>query len=187
MEKTSKYYWHLPIIGGIFALLGLFFPTAYHYFEFQYWDFAQYYWLNGLSFSIYSPKDWDLEFIRRAPEMMLPGLISTLLILLSISALIGTANISRKRDDLNINFRIIWFVLGSLFFVATGVYVVGIEQGFQQLIIRDGYYVSSLYFQYNESFWGNFRPQFGTYAPVIGGIIVLIGALFGKKRIKTGV
>ncbi|MHA2007101.1 MAG: zinc ribbon domain-containing protein [Promethearchaeota archaeon] len=175
---SSRNIWALPLIGGIFVLIAIFTPTAYFTFSSGLLRYDEYSWMWGLLYAEISDYEFmdfysDIEFVSFAPEIFIPGLITTLLLSIgAISNIITAYNYRRERRTFG-EVKKKWIITGSLHIISAIVYLSGMEIGFRAYRQRT--------IGVPISFWGDRVPHFGIIVPIIGGILVLVGTFLGVR------
>jgi len=171
-----KNIWILPFLGSLISIIGLFTPTAFSYFLNQYHELTQYFWMWGLIYGrYYFFENFNTKRLGTIPifypEIFVPGLIATILILSSAVSCIKTALRFRKGQCYFSKVKKSWLITGILYIISVIIYAVGMQIGFPVFQQRFG--GSQL------SFWLNFAPSFGIIAPFISGLLVIVGVILG--------
>jgi len=171
-----KNIWILPFLGGLLSLIALIIPTASSYFLNEEYELTRYFWLWGLFYGrLYIFERFDTEiFIGVSifiPEIFIPALLATILIFVSARSCIKTALRFRKGERHFSEIKKSWLITGILYIISPIIYVVGMQIGFNLNQQRSG---GSLL-----NFWQNHVPNFGIIAPLISGLLVLIGVIIG--------
>ena len=168
MSKIKDYIWTLPLIGGILALGAFFAPAAYAVESEEY----IYLWIWALLSYQYYDYYWD-EFDRGVifsenPDVLVPSIICSVLIILSILVLIGSSLYYRKRmKDRKVN-PIVWLGASLCILGSTIGWIVAIDNGMSSPSL--------------PSFWSFFNPGFGVIGMFIGLILPIIG--YGGARVS---
>ena len=170
-----KNIWIFPFLGGLISIIGLFTPTAFSYFLNEDYELTQYFWMWGLMYGRYyffeNFNTKRLGGISLSPEIFVPELIATILILVSASSSIKTALHFRKGERNFSEIKKSWIITGILYIIALIIYVVGMQIGYSLYQQRIG--GSPL------NFWQNYIPNFGIIAPFISGLLVIVGVILG--------
>jgi len=171
-----KNIWILPFRGSLISIIGLFTPTAFSYFLNEYHELTQYFWMWGLIYSrYYFFENFNTKrlggFPIFYPEIFVPGLIATILILSSAVSCIKTALRFRKGQCYFSEVKKSWLITGILYIISVIIYAVGMQIGFPVFQQRFG--GSPL------NFWQNYLPNFGIIAPFISGLLVIVGVILG--------
>lgn len=180
MMVEMRKIWYLPLIGGIISLISLIAPTAYLNISQGLLEYNEYSWMWGLVYSELSDYesstlDFNLNFIDYAPELFVPGLITTILLLASTISNIITANRFRIGRRLFTEVKKKWIISGSFHIISAIIYLVGTEIGFNAYRQRT--------LGVPISFWEG-RIPLGIISPFIGGVLVLAGVLLGMNILK---
>lgn len=172
MNDTRNYNWAFPFIGGILIIIGLLTPASYG----SALGITENFWMWGLWSISYIGIGTIVDFTYYAPEVLVPGIICTILLLIgsfkilskSYNVRMGKANFEKSHES--------WLGMGILFIVTAIIYIIGMQIGF-------GNYFRRIY-GYDVSFWGFYSPGFGVIAPFLSGILSIIGYVISKVSPK---
>ena len=162
MIKVKKYYWLLPLIGGILSIVGIFIPAWY-------------------SITVYDENIWMWGLIERITvsefdflhaELLIPGLITAILILISSIAIIIFTLFVVRGKKAQTSAEKLWIIMGFLELCAAIIYIVVIDIIFYSYTIRINYP--------EHDFWRVYNFHFGMITPFIGAALSIIGAIIGK-------
>jgi len=158
LSEIKKFYWLIPLIGGVFSLIGLVIPTWYSP---PVW--VEYWWFIGLIHHVTGG-----NVIAFGPlELSIPSLITFVIISLSSVIIILNSLFKFRGKTLWGNTEKLWIYLAIIEIGATIFYIISIQIGY---IIH-----TSLVF------WDIYLIQFGLIIPFIGAGFTLIGAILGIK------
>lgn len=163
MPKIKKYYWVLPLLGGILSIIGLFIPAWY-------------------SITVYDENIWMWGLIERISlggvfnfldaELLIPGLITAILILIcSIVIIIITFFIVRGKK-IQSSAEKLWIIMGFLELCAAIIYIIAMDLIFYS-------YTQRIHYPEHD-FWRVYSFHFGMITPFIGAALSIVGAIFGK-------
>ncbi len=161
MTKIKKYYWLLPLIGGIISIIGIFIPTWY-------------------SITVYSENIWMWGLIERITvgefdflhaELLIPGLITTVLILMSSIAIIIFTWFMFKGKKIHTNAAKLLIITGFFELCIVIIYIVAITTIFYSYTQSIGYP--------EHDFWRVYNFHFGMIAPFIGAALSIVGGIIG--------
>jgi len=161
LKKIKKFYWFLPLIGGILSIVGIFIPAWY-------------------SITVYDENIWMWGLIERITvsefdflhaELLIPGLITTILILISsIAIIISTLFVVREKKA-QTSAEKLWIIMGVLELCAAIIYIVAIDIIFYSFTQSIGYP--------EHDFWRVYNFHFGMITPFIGAALSIVGAIIG--------
>jgi len=172
MKDTRNYNWAFPFISGILIIIGLLTPASYG----SAMGVTENFWMWGLWSISHIAVGTIFDFIDYAPEVLVPGIICTILLLIgsfkilskSYKVRMGKANFEKSHET--------WLGTGILFILAAIIYIIGMQIGF-------GVYFRRV-FGSDVSFWGFYLPGFGVIAPFLSGILSIIGYVVSKVSPK---
>ncbi|QEE16767.1 hypothetical protein DSAG12_02597 [Promethearchaeum syntrophicum] len=108
------------------------------------------------------------------PELLIPGLIIAVLILIfSIIILIFAWFIGRGKE-IESTAEKIWIIMGLLELSVAIIYIVAIGIGWNSYTLRINYPV--------HNFWRIYNFHVGMITPFIGAVLSIVGGLIGKKN-----
>ncbi|MFW9971022.1 MAG: hypothetical protein ACFFDF_12580 [Candidatus Odinarchaeota archaeon] len=158
MIKINKYYWLIPLIGGVLSLIGLLIPTWYSP---PVW--VEYWWLIGLIHHITGG-----NVIAMAPlEISIPSLIAAILIVLCSILIILNSLLKSREKTLTKNTENLWISMAIIEIAAVIFYIIGIQVGY--------------FLHTDRTFWDIYQIRFGTIIPFISAGLTLTGAIIGKR------
>jgi hypothetical protein len=161
LSNIKKYYWLIPLIGGVISLIGFLIPAWYSP---PVW--IEYVWMIGIIHHVTGGNVIDIA----PPEMFIPSLIATLLIsLCSILAILNALFKFRGKTLLR-NTDNLWLIIAIVEIGAAIFYIFGIQIGF--FLNTDLEFVDYYVF------------QFGLFIPFIGAVLILTGSIMGKLSKK---
>lgn len=161
MTKIKKYYWFLPLIGGILSIVGIFIPAWY-------------------SITVYDENIWMWGLIERITvsefdflyaELLIPGLITAILILISSIAIIISSLFVVRGKKAQTSAEKLWIIMGVLELCAAIIYIVAIDIIFYSFAQSIGYP--------ENDFWKVYNFHFGMITPFIGALLSIVGAIIG--------
>ncbi|MFW9952117.1 MAG: hypothetical protein ACFFKA_18505 [Candidatus Thorarchaeota archaeon] len=156
MSEIKKKYWLIPLIGGLFSLIGFLIPAWYSP---PIW--VEYIWIIGIIHHVTGG-----NVLARAPlEMFIPSIITTVLISICSFFIILNALFKSRNKSLLIKAKNSWIILAILEIISMIYYTIGIQFGFFQ--------------NTGLNFWDFYEIQFGLIIPFIGAGLTLIGAIIG--------
>lgn len=169
MSKIKDYIWTLPLIGGILALGALFAPAEYA----EEYENYFYIWMWALLSYQYYDSFWD-EFDRGVvfsdnPDILVPSIICSVIIFLSILVLIGSSFYYRKRMKNSKVNPIVWLGASLCILGSTIGWIVAIENVMSSPSL--------------PSFWSFFNPGFGVIGMFLGSILSIVG--YGGARVSV--
>ena len=163
MKKIKEYYWILPLSGGILSIIGLFIPVWYSITEYE-----ENLWMWGLIEHISVGGVFDFL----PPELLIPGFITAILILIfSIVTIIFALFIVRGKK-IRFSAEKLWIIIGFLELCVVIIYIVAMDIGWYSYTQRINYSV--------RDFWRIYNFQFGLITPFIGAVLSIVGAIIGK-------
>lgn len=162
--KNKSYYWILPLVGGIFSLIGLIIPAWY-----SKTSYKENLWIVGIIEHIF----WDGNIFQiLPPEMFIPSLITTIFIILSSVLIIGNSILLIKGKKFLIKAEIFWILMGIVELCIMIIYINAMVSGFYNYTQRTDYDVNN--------FWAIYNFNFGLVIPYIGSILTIGGAIIYK-------
>ena len=160
MTKIKKYYWVLPLIGGTLSIIGLFIPAWYSITAYD-----ENLWMWGLIEHISVGGVYDFL----PAELLIPGLITAILILMSSIVIIIFALFIVRGKEIRISAEILWIIMGFLELCAVIIYIVAMDMGWYSYTQRINYSI--------HDFWRIYNFQFGMITPFIGAALSIVGAI----------
>ncbi|MBY9019871.1 MAG: hypothetical protein KGD67_02355 [Candidatus Lokiarchaeota archaeon] len=157
MSIIKKYYWLIPIVGGIISLIGMTVPIWY---STTVW--VEYVWIIGIIHHVTGGNVLDWAPI----EMLFPSIITTILISLSSVMVITSAIFKYRKKKFLGNTENLWIIMAILKLSAIIGYFFGIQYGF--------------YLNTEIHFWTIYGVQIGFFMPLVGMGLSIIGAIIGK-------
>jgi hypothetical protein len=161
LTKIKKYYWLLPLIGGIISIICIFIPTWYSITVYD-----ENVWMWGLIERITAG---EFDFLHA--ELLIPGLITTVLILISSIAIIIFTWFIVKGKKIHISAAKLLIITGIFELCTAIIYIVAIA------IIFYSYTQSIGYPEHN--FWRVYNFHFGMTTPFIGAALSIVGGIIG--------
>ena len=155
---NNNYVWGFPIIGAIFSLIALLYPSAYVEVTFIISMEARI-WMWGYVYTKIGLK--EKSGFGTNPDFMFTCVVSTSIVIISAIMLIISANNVRTNSKTAIQVKKQWLLFGILLIFATIFWSIMMEA------ITPG-------------FWDLFDVGFGLTGVIIGGILALIGGLITK-------
>ena len=161
MTKIKKYYWFLPLIGGILSIIGIFIPTWY-------------------SITVYDENIWMWGLIERITvgefdflhaELLIPGLITTVLILMSSIAIIIFTWFMFKSKKIQTSAAKLLIITSFFELCTVIIYIVAIAIIFYSYTQSIGYP--------EHDFWRVYNFHFGMITPFIGAALSIVGGIIG--------
>jgi len=166
LKKIKKYYWLLPLIGGILSIIGIFIPAWYSITVYD-----ENIWLWGLIERITVS---EFDFLHA--ELLTPGLITAILILISsIAITISTLFVVRGKIAQR-SAEKVWIIAGVFELCTAIIYIVAIEIIFYSFTQSIGYP--------ENDFWRVYNFHFGMITPFIGATLSIVGAIMGVLNKK---
>ena len=175
--------WVLPLLSGIITIIALITPTAVLIVSNEYFDYLEIQWMWGLLY--YDLKDFltpyflsGFEFITHIPVAIILGIITSITMLCSAILSIVSTSSFRKGSQQFASIKKFWIISGLLQIASGIIYLIGIQISFMIYKLRtSGIFVS---------FWENRFPNFGVLAPIVCGVLCIIGVIVGTKILKRG-
>ncbi len=172
MAEAKDYIWLCPFIGAILTGISLFTPAAYEIGGL----FSSFVWMTGfmvVTGGAYGPEPYIFDELIAGeviPGYIIPGIIATVFITIFTITLFVSALTHRKKET-----PASWIVFGIFLIIGVIIYAAGVEIGV-------GTYWSNQGAPYHISFWNDYdySPGFAVVAPIIGGILALLGGIIGK-------
>jgi len=163
MTPIKKYYWLFPLTGGIISIFGLFIPVWYSITAYE-----EYLWIRGLIEHISVGGVFDFL----PPELLIPGLITAILILIFSIVIITFALFISRGKKLRFSTEKLWLIIGILELCILIIYIIATDIGWDSYSQRINNSV--------QDFWSIYNFQFGLIIPFIGAALSIIGAIIGK-------
>lgn len=163
MTTIKKFYWILPLAGGILSIIGLFIPLWYSITAYE-----ENLWMWGLIEHISVGGVFDLL----PAELLIPGLITAILILMSSIVIIIFALFIFRGKEIRISAEKLWIIMGLLELCAVIIYIVAMDIGWYSYTQRINYP--------EHDFWRIYNFQLGIITPFIGAALSIVGAIIGK-------
>ncbi|QEE16774.1 hypothetical protein DSAG12_02604 [Promethearchaeum syntrophicum] len=164
MTTLKKKNWILPLSGGILSIIGLFIPVWY-----STTGFKENLWMWGLIEHITVGNVFDFL----PPELLIPGLIIAVLILLFSIVIITSTLFSIRRKEIQNIAQKLWIIMGILELCAAIIYIVAMVIGWNAYTIRINYNVHDFLRIYNF--------HIGMVTPFIGAALSIVGTFLGKR------
>ena len=165
MTTIKKKYWILPLSGGILSIIGLFIPVWYNITAFD-----ENLWMWGLIRHISAGG----VFGFLPPELLIPGLITAVLILIFSTVILIFALFIVRGKEIQSTAEKIWIIMGFLELCAAIIYIVAMVIGWNSYTLRINYSV--------HNFWRIYSFHFGMITPFIGAALSIVGAIIGKRN-----
>ena len=165
MTTIKKKYWILPLCGGIISIIGLLIPVCYSTTAYD-----ENLWMWGLIHHISSGGVFDFL----PPELLIPGIITAVLILIFSIVIITFALFIIKGKEVQSRAEKIWVVMGILELCVAIIYIIAMPIGWNSYAIRMNYTVND--------FWGIYNFHFGMITPFIGAALTIVGGIIGKQN-----
>ena len=166
MGKNYEYVWSIPLLGGILAIIAVLTPVA----SFNVMGVSWNWWMWNLSVMGVSGFGSESVFISDV-DFLIPSLITTSIMILSIISLLSLAAKARKRKfDLK-NFESTSIIIGFLLIGITIYYLLAIDSAFY-----DGLVVEGVPFPAGLHYWEVFNPSFGVIGPFLSATLAFVGA-----------
>lgn len=163
LTKIKKYYWLLPLIGGILSIIGIFIPAWYSITVYD-----ENIWMWGLIEHIF-PTGSVFDFLPT--ELLIPGLITTVLIVMSSIAIIIITLFIVKGEKIHTNAEKLLIITGFFELCSAIIYIVAIDIMFYSYTQSIGYP--------EHDFWRVYNFHFGMITPFIGAALSIVGAIIG--------
>ena len=163
MGEIYDYLWGFPLVGAILGIIAMLTPAAY----LTEFGSSFYLWMWGLvSFQIY---DYGTTAYTDNILIIIPSVIISIVIVISIIALLASAN--KYRNDRKVGIISNGKGLTSSIFiiVSTIAWIISIE---------------TVYISGGMSFWGLTSPGFGVIGMFLGSVITIIGYAVSKYGSK---
>ena len=184
MDKTRNknwkdYIWTIPLLGVIITIVGILAPTTYR----NSWGVEEMIWMWGLVYS-YRPGYYQyLQFFTSAYEMFIPSLICFSILAIILIALL---RVSIKEKRLPGTSGVSIATLGILLICLIIGYVISMQVGYMVYFPRahpaEWAAMQSMGMYLN--YWRFNTPNFGTLAPILGGICAIIGGIISRYSDK---
>ena len=176
LRENYEYVWSIPLIGGILAIIAVVTPVAYFDTMGVNWSW----WVWALSVMGVSGLGSESIFITDL-DIMIPSLITTGIMILSIISLLSLAIKVRARRLDTKHFESVSIIIGVLLIGITIYYLSAIDVAFY-----DGLVIAGVPFPAGLHFWEVFNPSFGVIGPFLSALLAFIGAgvfrSYSKRR-----
>ncbi|MHA1475194.1 MAG: hypothetical protein ACTSPA_07700 [Promethearchaeota archaeon] len=165
MTTIKKKSWILPLCGGILSIIGLLIPVCYSTTAYD-----ENLWMWGLIHHISS--GGVFEFLP--PELLIPGIITAVLILIFSIVIITFALFIIKGKEVQSSAQKIWIIMGILELCVAIIYIIAMAIGWDSYALRMNYTVND--------FWRIYNFHFGMISLFIGAALSIVGAIIGKRN-----
>lgn len=176
MGKGYEYVWSIPLIGGILAIIAVLTPVAYFGEMGVSWNW----WMWNLIVLGVGGYGSESIFISEM-DFVIPSLITTGIMILSIISLLSLAAKARARKLDVKNFESVSILIGALIIGITIYYLIAMDSAFY-----DGLVIEGVPFPAGYHFWQLFSPSFGVIGPFLTAILAFVGAgafrYYSKRR-----
>lgn len=164
--KNYEYVWLIPLISGILAIIAFVTPVAF----FNRMGISWYWWMWNLSVMGVSGLGSESIFISEI-DFMIPSLIISCIMILSIITLLSLAIKARTRNLDMKNFESVSITIGTLLIGSNIYYLLAMDIAFY-----DGIVLGGTLFPPGFHFWDVFGPSFGVIGPFFSSGLAFIGA-----------
>jgi len=168
MGEIYDYVWGFPLVGAILGIIAMLAPSAYIS------DFSGsfYLWMWGLvSVQIFDPYYGNFGTTAYTDNILIiiPSVIISIVIMISIISLLATANKCRNDIKLGITGNSKGLTPSILIVISTIAWIISIEV---------------VYMSGGMSFWNLTSPGFGVIGMFLGSVITIIGYAVSKQGLK---
>jgi len=166
MGKSYEYVWSIPLLSGILAIITILTPVA----SFNMMGVSWNWWMWNLTVMGVSGLGSETVFISEV-DFLIPSLITTSIMILSLISLLSlAAKVRKRRFDLK-NFESTSIIIGALLIGITIYYLLAMDSAFY-----DGLVIAGVPFPAGLHYWEVFNPSFGVIGPFLSAVLAFIGA-----------